>query len=404
MPSAPTLAPVLAVLFAASLAAQGVRGGDFVVTDFASDTVFRVTPAGAVSVLHAGAPLLGPSGIAVTQQREVLVADFSSNTLFRIPPGGSIVPVVVGLQGPLRVAVDRNGDYLVSERNTASLTRVTPGGAVSTIHAGPPFVRIGGIAVDGSGDYLVADEGALALFRVPRAGGVPVPVHQGAPFRLPQGVALFRNGDFAVFDGIVDAVFRVPRAGGSVTTLVGSPPLGNPCGIDGDFEGGFVVSESSASSNRVVLVSQTGAVSVVAQGAPFSNLEYVARVPRLRGPVAGLTPGSNPFDLDVPGDANAPYLMWACLSLYPGFDLAAPDARGSPCNPDGLFFATAGLNNAAFTGYGGVLSASGQANASLNLPFLNFPPGLVLWHQAITIDVSAPNLVKSFTNVHGLPF
>lgn len=392
----------------AALGAQGVRGGDFVVADFSLDTVFVVSPAGAVSTLHAGAPFQGPSGVAVTAARETLVADFSANTLFRIAAsGGSPVPVVANLSGPLRVAVDRNGDYLVTELTALRLTRVTPAGATSTIHAGPPFVRPFGVAVDGNGDYLVVDDSVRALFRVPRNGGTVTPIHQGSPFRLPQGVALFRNGDYAVFDGLADAVFRVPRGGGTVTTLVGSPPLGNPCGIKGDFAGGFVVSESSASSNRVVLVDAAGALTPVASGAPFGNLEDVARVPRLSGRAIGVTPGSNPFDLDLPGDANLPYLMWASGSLFPGFGLdivsGTADPRGSPCNPDGLFFATIGVNNAGFMAYGGVLSATGRANPALNLPALSLT-GIVLEHQALTLDPAAPNMIRSLTNVHSLTF
>jgi hypothetical protein len=394
---------LLAALFLAGAArGQIVQGGDFVTVGFGSNVLYRVTPAGAVTTILAGPPLSGPSGVAVTPTREILVADFTSGTLLRLSTAGAVTPVVSGLAGPIRVAVDRNGDYVVTELNTDSLLRVTPAGAVTTIHSGPPFVHPIGVAVDGNGDFLVADDFADALFRVTPAGSVTT-IHQGIPFQLPEGVALFANGDYAVIDGIADSVFRVPRLGGPVTTLVPSPPMGNPCGIVSDFEGGFVVSESGApAGDRVLLVDSTGAASVVAQGAPFSNLETVARVPRLAGPSV-VTPGlAHVFDLDFPGEGGLPYAMFACLSLFPGIPLPPPDPRGTPCNPDPILFFTIGLNDPVFVGWGGTLSPAGQALPSLNVPPVPLPVGLVLFLQVLTLDPGSPNGLRSLSDVHPL--
>lgn len=389
---------VFALALTAVLPAQ-LRGGDILVTDYSSDSVFVVSPGGAVSTLHTGLPLQGPSGIAVTAAHEVLVADYTSATLFRLPPGGAWTPVITGLRGPIRVAVDRNGDYLLTELSTAALSRVTPAGVKTTIHAGAPFVRPFGIAVDGDGEYLVADDGARALFRVTLTGVTTV--HAGLPFRLPQGVTVMADGDYAVMDGLADALFVVPRAGGAINTLIATPTLGNPCAVAGDFEGRVLVSESSASSNRVVAVDRFGVLTVLAQGLPFANLEAVAKVPNLQGPVPGAWGQNHPLTLDLPTEANRGYVMFASASLHPGIPLGGVDPRGTPCNPDGLFFLSIGASNAIFTAFSGVLNPNGQALANLNLPALTLPQ-FTFFLQGFSVNFQSAATVGVFTNVHAL--
>jgi DNA-binding beta-propeller fold protein YncE len=394
------LFPLLVLTLTAPTAAQIIRGGDYAVPDYSANAVFRVQPDGTATPLHTGAPLQGPSGAAVSGQHEVLVADFTAATLFRIN-GAGVTPVIGGLRGPLRVLVDRNGDYLVTELTLPGLTRITPAGVRTIIHQGAPFQRPFGVAVDSDGTYLVADDAARALFRVTPGVGV-TPLHTGLPLRLPQGVAVLGNGDYAVMDGLADAVFVVPRMGGVVTTLVATPTLGNPCGITDNFDGGVAVSESSATSNRVVRVDPAGALTVVAQGPPFANLEGIGRAPSLTGPVRGQTAQPATFALDLPQRPNHPYLVFASLSLYPGISLGSSDRRITPCNPDGLFFLSIGANNAVFTGFAGTLSATGQANATLTVP-VPLPP-ITFYLQALAVNFMSPNGIAEFTNVHAIAY
>jgi len=403
----------LAVPFVRSLAllllvlprspAQSMRGDDVVVADYGNATVWRVQPGGTVTALFAGPPLVGPTAVAIDAQRHALIVDFRAASLFELSNAGNLTPVATGLSGPLRVAMDHNGDALVTELSLPGLSRITPGGTRTVIHQGPPFQRPFGIAVDGDGSYLVADDGAVALFRVTPGGSV-TPVHSGLPFRLPQGVSVLGNGDYAVMDGIADAVFVVPRGGGVVTTLVATPTLGNPCGITADFQGGVLVSESGGTlGNRVVQIDATGQLTVVAQGSPFNNIESLGHVPTLVGPVRGQAGQGHVLDLDLPAQANRPYILFLCGSLYPGFGLGGIDPRHSPCNPDGLFFASIGANSPLFAGFAGLLSPAGMATASLNVPAISLPP-LTLFAQGFAVSFQSPHGVAALTSVHALPF
>lgn len=396
------LAASLGSLFVLDARAQGLRGGDYAAPDYGNATVFRVTADGTRSTLHAGAPLVGPTGAAVDTRRDVLVTDFRAATLFRIANAGGVTPVATGLSGPVRVAIDRNGDALVTELTLPGLSRITPAGVRTVIHQGAPFQRPFGVAVDLDGTYLVTDDMVKALFRVTPTGSVSV-IHSGLPFQLPQGVTVLGNGDYAVIDGLADAVMVVPRSSGMITTLVATPILGNPCGIVEDFEGGVSVSESSSAGNRVVRVDAAGQLSVIAQGMPFLNLEGLGHAPTLVGPTQGQAGQTHAFDIDLPLRAARPYLLYASTSLLPGFSMPGLDPRQSPINPDGLFFSSIGANNAVFTGFVGLLSATGQATASLNVPAISLPQ-ITLYVQGFAVDFQSRNGIGELTNVHALPF
>lgn len=388
---------------AASLAAQGVQGGDYVATDYGTNTVFRVPATGTPTVLHAGSPLTSASGLAVNEAQEVLVADYNSGKIFKIPKNGALTPFASGIGGPIRLAVDHDGTTLVTALGAKALQRVSATGVVTTIATSPSFVRPFGIAVDSDGSYVMTDDGngttgVGAVYRVTRQG-VVTPLWQGLPLRLPQGVTLWHDGDYAIIDGLTDTVYRLPRAGGPPVAIVGTPVIDNPDAVCSDFEGRVVLAESSSRGSRLDLVDRFGTVTPLWVGSPFSNLEVVARVPRLSGPATGGPGLTSPFALECGGEGGKAYAMFATLTLFPGLALPNGDTRAIPGNPDVMFQLSAGANNAVFVGWGGVLSASGTAAPQLATPNIPLSP-LTLWVQALTIDPAKVNYLGSFTNVH----
>ncbi|HUH12826.1 MAG TPA: hypothetical protein VMK65_06930 [Longimicrobiales bacterium] len=161
--------------------------------------------------------------------------------LYRITPAGQVSVVARGapLERPHGLVLDPDGSYIVAD-NSAGLLRVTPQGQVSVIAAaaqGTAFASGVDVALDASGNYIVADGARGALLRVTRAGAVGV-IHQGPPFsppasqgaRGPRGVVTDDNGDFLVVDYAARAVFRV-TPGGSVSTTYQGDPLCAPADI-----------------------------------------------------------------------------------------------------------------------------------------------------------------------------
>ena len=391
---------VVAPLIASALFAQGVQGGDYVATDYGTNTVFRVPVSGPPTILHAGAPLTSASGLAVNEAQDVLVADFSSGKIFKIPKNGTITQFATGIGGPIRLAIDHDGTTLVTALTAKALQRVSATGVVTTIATSPSFVRPFGITVDSDGSYLMTDDSAAggSVFRVSRQG-VVTPLWQGTPLRLPQGITLWPNGDYAVIDGLTDAVYRMPRGGGAPIPIVATPVIDNPDAVCTDFEGRVVIAESSSRGSRIDVIDTLGGVTPVWIGSPFSNLEVVARVPRLAGPATGGPGLTSNFALEFGGQGGLPYAMFATLSVFPGIGLPNGDTRAISGNPDVMFQLSAAANNVVFVGWGGILSNSGTAAPQLVTPNIPLSP-LTLWVQALTIDPQKLNGIASLSNLH----
>ncbi len=381
-----------ALLFLAlCLPAQVVRGGDLITTNYGSPaSVFRVDGFGAVTTLYSGAPLSGPSGITVAANHDVIVADYNTNSLLRISAQtGQLSTVASNLGGPLRVVEDFDGTFLVTAGN--GLRRVTPAGVVTTV-ATAPMVRPFGVGLDLNGDYLVADDNARAIYRV-TPGGAVTTIWSGLPLRLPQGVTVFPNGDYAVIDGLTDSVFRISRTNGTISTWVPNATLTyNPEGIVPDWSGGFFVSYSQGSGSGIVAVDALGGVTSVAAGAPFTNLECVARVPMLKGPrtLATGPGGIATFTVEAPAEAGRYYTLFLSASVYPGWQLPG-DPRSMPLNIDAFFLASIGQNSPLLVGWAGALDNSGQATATVDLTGLppGFLSGLRLYAQGLTLTAQS---------------
>ena len=397
------LASALA-LVSSLLSAQALEGGDYVVVDYGTNTVHRMTAGGVVSNLHVGPPLTSPTGVAVDHNGDMYVSDYSQNAIYRIPRTGVVTLVTNQVQTPIRIALDHDRSILVASLTRQALLRVTPTGQVSIVAQGAPLNRVFDVAVDHDGTYLVVEEGNAntqpALFRVTRAG-VVTPIWRGAPLRLPHGVALLHDGDFAVIDGIVDVVFRIPRSGGAPTLMVGAPNIINPDSLCSDFEGGVMLAQELASGRRIDHVDRFGTATPILNPAPFSNLEAIARAPRLTGPTQSGAGQTSTFDLEFGGEGSGTFLLWASLSTYPGLSLPPPDVRGISTDPDSLFFMSIGAHNPVFIGWAGVLSPTGTAIAQLALPNIALPP-LTFYLQAMTVSFRSPTGVRSLSNVHPL--
>ncbi|TAH38738.1 MAG: hypothetical protein EYC70_05065 [Planctomycetota bacterium] len=398
---------------AAPVPAQLVRGGDLVVADFYANGAFRVTRAGVVTPLYAGAPLLGPADVAVDGDLDVFIADFTGGAIYRIESTSLLVPVAGGISGPIRMAVDHNGDLIVTTLTSGQLLRVTQAGVATPIASG--FFRPFGVTVEPGGDYLVTTDLNPSfqidgrLWRVDRATGNKMEI--AGNLDLAEAVALFHDGDYAVASGNPDYVDRIDRVTGFRTRLVSSPPLGNPCDLVGDFAGGFYVSESGLpAGNRIVHVDAAGALTVVSASPLLLNPEGLARAPQLSGPTAPFTGPGADFDLllDFPGEGGRPYKIVAALSVFPGIALPAPDPRGSPLNPDVLFLRTRMGDFSPFTSgwTGGALGPQGRARAALNLSSLapGALAGMAVHLHAFTLDAAAPSGLRSFSNVLSLHF
>lgn len=127
------------------------RDGSYIVADNSAG-LLRVTPQGQVSVIAAaaqGTAFASGVDVALDASGNYIVADGARSALLRVTRAGAVgvihqgapfsPPTPQGARGPRGVVTDDNGDFLVVDYAARAVFRVTPGGGVSTTYQGGPL-------------------------------------------------------------------------------------------------------------------------------------------------------------------------------------------------------------------------------------------------------------------------
>ncbi len=212
--------------------------GAWIVSTLAGDGTM-----GSTDGTGAAARFRTPTGLALDTDGSILVADQDNDAIRRVTSAGVVTTVFAGapLAGPWDVAVASDGALWVSDRDNHSIWRIE--GGTATRLAGSPtggsgymdglgtaarFNRPRGIVFDADGSLLVADEGNHTLRRVTATGEVTSFVGNGsagfddapiASARLYQPFGVLRAGDTIYVAGTDHCVRRI--AGGNVSRVAG---------------------------------------------------------------------------------------------------------------------------------------------------------------------------------------
>ena len=222
-----------------SPSALAVDGAGYIyVADMGNDTIRKISPSGDVSTLaglagHSGkidgegaqARFMAPSGIAVDDSGNVYVAEFASDTVRKISPEGAVnllagSPGIPGwtdakgdnahFRNPWSLAVDKKGAVYVADKDNFVIRQITADGRVTTL-AGKPgapgfadgnreaarFRDPHGIAVDSFGNVYVADTANEAVRRISKTGDVTSPA---LGLSKPESIAVDSAGTIYVTD------------------------------------------------------------------------------------------------------------------------------------------------------------------------------------------------------------
>ncbi len=234
-------------------------GETFVFTAFTSDddrapAVFSVPSAGgAVTALHAGAPLSYPTGLVMSCDGDhVWVADQGlpgsddGGALYTLSVGGG-EPMAFMADGILRpsglaLSVDCETLYVTGwneDGEAAVFTVPAEGGAATELYAGSPLASPTGVHVDADSVAWVMEhlagggEGQGALYAITPAGEISEVV-TGLRLAAPAGVSLAAGGDTAVIptvDEAGNAQLVTVRISTGETIVVETPDLVEPAGI-----------------------------------------------------------------------------------------------------------------------------------------------------------------------------
>ena len=316
-------------------------------------TVRKVDTNGVVSTLFRSEPpfpggvLAGPTGLAVTNDGEVLISNTGRNQIVRLTADGTLEAVagsgedgyVDGPRGaaalslPGSLAVLPDGSLVVADQ-AESLLRVIapdPGGSDSTdiaLSGGEPVPRVEGVrasifardlpftpelmALDSTGNVVVADaqynsvrrvspDGTVTTLAGANGAGLRDGPGDEAQFKWPRGIAVHADGSLYVADYGNDRIRKV-SPDGSVTTVdfPGGFEVRRPQAVAFDDDGNLLIAESSP--GRLYRVSADGETStLLAEGLQFIHAiavgdggdAYLAARRQGRAIIVKVTPGGS---------------------------------------------------------------------------------------------------------------
>jgi sugar lactone lactonase YvrE len=133
-------------------------------------SIFRVTPAGAVSVFATG--LVSANGSRFDSKGNLFVADYDGSAVRKISPAGIVTTVAAGLNGPAGVWVDKEDNLLVSlygagySGTGSAVLKITPDGTVSTYALGGGLQDVASIVGDENGNVYAGNWASGTLFNI----------------------------------------------------------------------------------------------------------------------------------------------------------------------------------------------------------------------------------------------
>jgi sugar lactone lactonase YvrE len=135
--------------------------------------VFRITPAGEVSVFAEG--FNGASGSTIDAQGRFVQANVAGNTISRVDPDGSVETIAEGgLANPVGVTYDLEGRLVVANCGAHQLVRVGEGGRAEVFAEGDLFRCPNGLVTGADGMFYVSNFYDGNVLRITPQGEVSV--------------------------------------------------------------------------------------------------------------------------------------------------------------------------------------------------------------------------------------
>ncbi|MCP8305228.1 MAG: SMP-30/gluconolactonase/LRE family protein [archaeon] len=235
--------------------------GDYIVTEFDSESLARLTPEGGRGVIYEFDPGAYPWGVAIDSDGNYIVTEYYGDNLVKITPEGVRTVIYEFDPGttPTGVAIDSDGNYIVAEGWTDDIVKITPEGVRTVIYEFDVFTFPGGVAIDSDGNYIVTGWGADNLVKI-TPGGARTVIYEFDPGTGPDGVAIDSEGNYIVAEGYVNNLVKITPEG--VRTVIYEFDSDNwPIGVAIDSDGNYIVAEYW--TNNLVKITPEGVRTVI---------------------------------------------------------------------------------------------------------------------------------------------
>ena len=263
--------------------------GNIYTANYASNSVSKITPAGATSIL--GTTGVNPFGIAVDSNGNVYTANSGVGNITKITPAGTSSIFATGLYYPWGMTIDSNNNLYVTSYFGNNVYKITSTGTITTLGttgANPYNIIVGndnfiyttnygsssvskinpttgtssilgntgslpyGLVMDASGNIYTANDGSGTISKITPAGLSSVFAVTGGK---PRGIVLDGKGKLYVTDTQNDLIIMIDTTTGQTSTLISAiDNVIDPFGLVIDSSG--VLYSANAGSNNVSKIFQ----------------------------------------------------------------------------------------------------------------------------------------------------
>ena len=263
--------------------------GNIYTANYASNSVSKITPAGATSIL--GTTGVNPFGIAVDSNGNVYTANSGVGNITKITPAGTSSIFATGLYYPWGMTIDSNNNLYVTSYFGNNVYKITSTGTITTLGttgANPYNIIVGndnfiyttnygsssvskinpttgtssilgntgslpyGLVMDLSGNIYTANDGSGTISKITPAGLSSVFAVTGGK---PRGIVLDGKGKLYVTETQNDLIIMIDTTTGQTSTLISAiDNVIDPFGLVIDSSG--VLYSANAGSNNVSKIFQ----------------------------------------------------------------------------------------------------------------------------------------------------
>jgi hypothetical protein len=235
--------------------------------DPATNTLYSVDPfnkqvlqvslwGGAMLPLFVGSPLASPVAVTVDSVGNVYVGDNRTDAVYKITPAGALtlfanLPASPGNLQDIRMAFDASGNLIVGSdfvgdaANVCEIDLISPTGVSTTVYnsstmnGGTAIKELGGLAIDASGNIVVADYASSSIVKIANPGTSTMTATTlitdanlgGSTAITGLTVVDSTGGIYDVTANFANKILSVNTSTSTITTVVSGAPLTYPTDI-----------------------------------------------------------------------------------------------------------------------------------------------------------------------------
>ena len=248
--------------------------GNLYGSNFAGDTVYKITPSGDVSPFVSG--LSNPNGLAFDSNDNLYVVEYSGGAIHKYDIDGNLLQTFPVGGFPSGLVSAYHSDSVIfttadfGDVGNNGVFELKPDGTVTTLYQGAPLSLPVGLTYGPSGVLYIGDYLTREIYRIPKKGGLEYVATVPAPANFVPFLAFITYSQGFLYGTVYgeNKIYKInPRKTDDVEIYSGST-FGN---MDGD------ISEATYAFPAGILANQSGNTLYISEFSGIGNIRKITR-------------------------------------------------------------------------------------------------------------------------------